>query len=49
MVYNIRGKLLIVRLLEFEQALVSLSQNPTANVEGGNPKAVIIEGGEMAN
>jgi len=28
-----------------EQALVSRSQNSTANVERGNPKAVIIEGG----
>jgi len=28
-----------------EQALVSLSQNSTANVKGGCTKAVIIEGG----
>ena len=28
-----------------EQALDSLKKNSTANVEGGNPKAGIIEGG----
>jgi len=30
------------------QALVSLYNNSTANVEGGQPMAVIMEGGEMA-
>ena len=31
--------------VRYEQALVSLLQNSTANVEGGRTKAVIIEGG----
>jgi len=37
--------MLLITSKSNEQALVKLKQNSTANVEGGNPKAVIIESG----